>query len=114
EANTLRFIGLTPGGASTDPAAILFALRLQAGRAEVREGGVYKSETSFATGDVLRVAVQGGTVTYSKNGGVFYTSSNQAAYPLVVNASLSDLSATIKNVMIARGGTSASQSTGAL
>jgi hypothetical protein len=96
ETGTLRYIGLGSSSVGTD---IRFALRLQAGTAEVREGGVYKADTSFATGDVLRIAVEAGALKYSKNGAVFYTSPG-AAYPLFVNASLYDLNATINNVMI--------------
>ena len=66
----------------------------------MREGGVYRSEIAIAAGDILRIAVAEGSVKYSKNGTVFYTSSAQPAYPLVVNAALLDLNATIVNVMM--------------
>jgi hypothetical protein len=66
----------------------------------VREGGVYKSETSFATGDLLRIAVSGGVVAYSKNGTVFYSSATPPAYPLAIVASLYDIAATINAVVI--------------
>jgi hypothetical protein len=111
ENDTLRFIGLSSGNTGMEPGSIATALRLQAGRAEVREGGAYKSEIAVATGDVLRIAVGGGSVKYSKNGTVFYTSNAQPAYPLIVNASLLDLGATIKNVVI--GGTSTASNTAA-
>jgi hypothetical protein len=51
-----------------------YALRLQGGTVEVREFGAYKSETSFGAGDRLRISVESGTVKYSKNGAVFFTS----------------------------------------
>jgi hypothetical protein len=102
ETDTLRFIGFSTGNTGTSPDSIAAALRLQAGRAEVREGGVYKSEIAVTTGDVLRVAVGGGSVKYSKNGAVFYTSNAQPAYPLVINTSLFDLGATITNVTIGK------------
>jgi hypothetical protein len=97
---TLRFIGLGSGNPGTAPAEITFALRLQGGTAEVREAGLYKSEVSFAAGDVLKIAVDGGAVTYSKNGTVFYTSQATPGYPLVVDTSLFDLDATLSSVMI--------------
>ena len=100
ETDTLRFIGFSTGSTGTAPDRIAAALRLQAGRAEVRESGVYRSEIAVTTGDVLRITVGGGSVKYSKNGTVFYTSSTQPAYPLVINTSLLDLGATIKNVTI--------------
>ena len=55
ETGSLRSIGL--GESATDPSSMLFSIRLQGTTAEVREGGVYKSETPFATGDVIRIAV---------------------------------------------------------
>jgi hypothetical protein len=100
ETDTLRFIGFSTGNTGTAANSIAAALRLQAGRVEVREGGVYRSEIAVTTGDVLKIAVGGGSVQYSKNGTVFYTSNTQPAYPLVINTSLFDLGATIKNVTI--------------
>jgi hypothetical protein len=101
ENATLRFIGLSAGNAGTDPGEIKFALRLQGGLAEVRESGAYKSEIAFSAGDVLRVAIAGGVVQYSKNGGVFYTSTGRPAYPAIVDTSLFDANATIWNAVIA-------------
>ena len=97
---TLRFIGFSTGSTGTSPDRIAAGLRLQAGRAEVRESGVYRSEIAVNTGDILRITVGGGSVKYSKNGTVFYTSTSQPAYPLVINTSLLDLGATIKNATI--------------
>ena len=65
-------------------------VRFQGTFAEVREGGTYKADTPFATGDVFRVAVQSGVVRYSKNGTVFYTSQLAPAYPLVLAAALAN------------------------
>ena len=101
ETNTLRMIGLSSGNRGTAGAEIMFAFRLQAGTAEVREAGVYKGEISFATGDTLRVSVVQGTVNYSKNGSVFYTSTTPAVYPLLVDTALYDLDATLADVVIA-------------
>jgi len=98
ETGSLRAIGL--GESATDPGSMLFSIRLQGVTAEVREDGVYKSETPFATGDVIRIAVASGIVTYSRNGRVFFTSSGSAS-PLFVDVALRDLNATIANVMIA-------------
>jgi hypothetical protein len=98
ETGSLRSIGL--GESATDPSSLLYSLRLQGITAEVREGGVYKSETPFATGDVIRISVAAGVVTYSRNGRVFFTSSGSAS-PLFVDVALYDLNATIANVMIA-------------
>ena len=78
EATSLRFVGLAAGGIGTGPADINFALRLQSGVAEVREGGTYKSDVKFAAGDTFAIAVAAGVVKYSKNGSVFYTSAVRA------------------------------------
>jgi hypothetical protein len=107
ESNSLRFIGLSSGNGGTDPSEIRFALRLQGGNAEVRESGAYRTEIPFAANDVLRVAYVGGTVQYSKNGSVFYTSGTAPSYPAIVDATLFDDNATLWNVMIGNGGGSA-------
>ena len=99
ETDTLRTIGLASGGSGTDAADIRYGLRLQSGRAEVRETGAYRSEIAVVSGDTLRIAISGGTVEYSKNGAVFFTSAGQAS-TLVVKASLYDLGATLSNVTI--------------
>jgi hypothetical protein len=108
ESDTLRFLGLGTSNSGTDAGAINYALRLQAGRAEVREGGTYKTEIAVASGDTLRITLSGGSVQYSKNGTTFYTSaaSGSAFY---AKASLYDLGATINNVTVgvADGGASA-------
>ena len=100
ETGTLRFIGLGSGSTGSQPGDISFAWRLQAGSAEVREWGTYKSETSFATGDVLKITADGGGVKYWKNGAVFYTSTSQAGQPLRVQVVLHDLSATLREIMV--------------
>jgi hypothetical protein len=99
ESDTLRFVGLTSGSSGTDAGDIKFGFRLQSGRAEVREAGAYRSEIAVATGDTLRISVSGGTVQYSKNGAVFYTSSG-AGSSMVVKASLYDIGATLSNVTV--------------
>jgi hypothetical protein len=111
EAGTLRFIGLSTGNSGTDPGEIKFAMRLQNGNVEVRESGAYRTETSFAANDVMRIAYAGGTVQYSKNGSVFYTSGSGPAYPAIVDTTLFDDSATVWNVMIGTGGGSSAPAT---
>src|SRR5206468_2335460 len=67
EADTLRFLGLTTESSGTDAGDLKYALRLQAGRAEVRESGTYRTEIPVGSGDTLRISVSGGSVEYSKN-----------------------------------------------
>ncbi|HET9359775.1 MAG TPA: hypothetical protein VFO58_08495 [Vicinamibacterales bacterium] len=107
DTQRLRFIGLSTGNAGTSPTEIRFALRLHRGVAEVREAGVYKADVAFASGDVFRIAVVGGAVTYAKNGSVFFTSQTAVAYPLLVDTALLDLNGTLSSVMIS--GSAASQ-----
>jgi hypothetical protein len=107
DTQTLRFIGLGSGSAATTAAEIAFAIRLQGGNAEVRENGLYKSETPFVAGDVFRIAVDGGAVSYLKNDVVFYTSAATAAYPLLVDTSLFDVNGRLTAVMISTGSAAA-------
>jgi hypothetical protein len=102
ETGTLRYLGLGSSAVGSDPSSIRFAFRLQAGTAEVREGGTYRSETSVTSGSVLRIAIESNVVKYSKDGSVFFTSSG-SGYPLFVDALLYDSGATITNVMIKTG-----------
>jgi hypothetical protein len=96
----LRFVGLTWGEPTHQPTHIKFALRLQGGVAEVREAGVYRADVRISAGDVLGVGVTGGTVQYTKNGTVFYASNSEVRYPLVVDAAINDLNATISNAVL--------------
>ena len=110
DSSSLRFVGLGSGGIGTGAGDINFAIRLQSGVAEVREAGAYKSETSFSAGDSFQITVNGGVVTYAKNGAVFYTSGSQAGYALRVHAVFFDLNAAVGNVAMsgASGGASTS------
>jgi hypothetical protein len=110
ETGTLRFIGLSSGNGGTDPSEIKFAMRLQGGNVEVRESGAYRTETQFSTSDVMRIAYVGGTVQYSKNGNVFYTSGTGPAYPAIVDTTLFDDNASVWNVIITSGSGSGSSS----
>jgi hypothetical protein len=85
-----------------------FALRLQAGVAEVREFGVYRSEIRISSGDVLKIAYVGGAVQYSRNGSVFYTSGATPQYPAFAESAIFDMNGTISNVMIGAGSGGAS------
>ncbi|HEX3529026.1 MAG TPA: hypothetical protein VH988_18370 [Thermoanaerobaculia bacterium] len=97
ETSTLRYVGLSHGNTDTHAADIDFAIRMGQGYVEVRENNVYRADTTFAAGDLFKVAVQGGVVKYSKNGVVFYTSTVAPTYPLLVDSSLLSAGATITN-----------------
>lgn len=95
---TLRFVGLGTSGIGTTPSDINYAVRLQGGVAEVRESGTYKSEIAFGAGDTFTITVNNGSVTYAKNGGVFYTSSSPASGALRAHAIFFDTSGSLRNV----------------
>ena len=101
DTQMLRFVGLSSGNGGTRPEEMSFGLRLQDGRVEVREKGVYKAERPIGGSDVLRVTVRAGAVSYSVNGTVFYTSAAAPGYPMLVDTSLFDLGATLTGVTLA-------------
>src|SRR5262245_30816381 len=63
---------------------------------EVREAGTYRTEGTFASGDVFKVAVEGTTVKYYKNSTVVYTSKTAATAAMVVDATLVSTGATVQ------------------
>src|SRR6266542_4492700 len=73
ETQAFRFVGLARPHTSTTGAAIDFSFRLQAGRADLYERGVYRADNTVVTGDTLRVVVAGGVVRYEKNGKTVFT-----------------------------------------
>jgi hypothetical protein len=102
ETNKTRYCGLARNPSGTDYAAIDFAIKLfSPGIAEVRENNAYKAETSFRSGDVFRISVEGGVVKYYKNGSAFYTSARQPSYPLMADASIINLGGTVGGAKIA-------------
>jgi hypothetical protein len=100
---TYKMCGLSDGNdADQNYAEIDFALYPSAnGMLNIYESGNWRGEfTGYVAGDVLRVAVEGGTVKYRKNGALIYTSTIAPAYPLRVDTSLYTPNATINNVVI--------------
>ena len=102
DTQALRVIGLSNGNTGTAPEEIVFGLRVQDGRVEVREKGAYKAERALGAGDVLSVTLRAGTVSYLLNGTAFYTSATEPSYPLLVDTSLSDMGGTFTSVTLAR------------
>jgi bacillolysin len=103
ETNSARMFGLSNGDTNQDYADIDFGLLLNgADDIRVYEGGAQKggSYGTYAAGDMMRVAVVGGVVEYSKNGVVFYTSQVRPTYPLLVDTALSDQGSTLQSVVI--------------
>jgi hypothetical protein len=95
----LAFVGLTDGSA-TDPGGARFTFRFQGNDASVYEFGTWKADTVFGTGDIFRIAIDNGTVTYTKNGTPVYTSTLQPTYPLRAYATLAGMGATVTNAVV--------------
>jgi uncharacterized delta-60 repeat protein len=109
ELTTNRAVGLSNGDTDNTRTDIDFAVMMWktmsgVNYVEVYENSVWKAGQFYQTGDIFRVAVQGGVVKYSKNGALWYTSAKAPVYPLLVDTSLWNAGATINNVMIAGGG----------
>jgi hypothetical protein len=100
---SLRVAGLTASFSANNPNSIAFGLRLQGGIAEVREAGAYRADVAFAAGDVFRISVQGGAVSYSRNGTVFYRSSAASSSALALAVSIANMSGGIGNALLASG-----------
>jgi endonuclease/exonuclease/phosphatase family metal-dependent hydrolase len=94
-------IGLTTGDGSGTGASFPWGIHLSTvGIAEVRENGGYKTDTVYAAGDVFRISIASGVVTYQHNGTTFHTSETTASYPLKVDTSLSTLNGQFENGLI--------------
>ena len=104
----LRYIGLSSGNPGTSSSEIHFALRFQNGFAEVRERGAYRADTKAAAGDLFRIAIAGGRVTYARNGAVFYTSQAAPVYPVLVDTAFNNVGGAFDGVVVAFGGVTAS------
>jgi hypothetical protein len=83
-----RVVGLGAGNSDTSEVDVDYALKFwPGGTVDVRQSGQYKTETSYAAGDVFRVAVKAGVVSFVKNGVVFHTSAVPAAAALNADTS---------------------------
>ena len=95
--------GLSNGDSNTGYADIDFAIYLKAtGNLGIYEGGVLRSGNfgTYAAGDVFRVQTSGGVVSYLKNGTPFYTSAVAPTFPLGVDTSLRDKTATVNDAKL--------------
>jgi RHS repeat-associated protein len=112
ETTTARMIGLGNGDSNQSYTDIEYAFKLGGGgNLDVWEAGnVIGWVGTYAAGDLLRVAVEGGVVKYRKNGTLLYTSTVAPTYPLLVDTSLYYNGSTLNNVVISGsgGGTSSS------
>jgi len=103
EKTTLRYVGFGAGTTVTGSSGIAFAIAFKPGGiAEVCESGTTRVQTTYKGGDVFKIKVSNGAVSYMKNGAVIYQSALTATLPLRVQAALYSLGATLTRVMIAQ------------
>lgn len=101
ETNKERTAGLTAGRPDLTRNTINFGITLSnSATAEVRENGVYKTDTPYVTGDSFKVSVVSGVVKYYKNSNLFYTSATVPTYPLVADAVVPGPAETIQNAQL--------------
>jgi chitodextrinase len=99
--STDRWVGLGRDAAGVDPSGIDFCIRLAArGKASIAERGSRVRNFTYSAGDVFRISVENGVVTYSRNGVVFHTSLLAPVYPLYANAALVTLNGTIDGAVV--------------
>jgi RHS repeat-associated protein len=98
--------GLSNGNSNQGYSDIDFAAHLQGGGAlMVYEGGTYKGTFgTYAVNDIIKVAVESGQVKYYKNGSLFYTSAGDVSYPLLMDSSIYEIGAWIKDALICSTG----------
>lgn len=102
ETNRYKMAGLSSGDSNKSYTDIDYAFYLQGGgNLYIYEGGVYRRTIgTYVAGDVFRVQVNAGVVTYYQNGGLVYTSQTLASAPLLLDTSLYDAGATIQNASV--------------
>jgi hypothetical protein len=101
ETSSLRIVGLGKSATGTPATPVKFAFTLQPGGiAEVRENGVYRAETPFASGDIFRITVAGLAVIYTKNGALIYERTLAAPQTLRVRATLYSAAATVTGAVV--------------
>ena len=111
-ANAYLAVGLSNGNPGITGNEIKYALRFSPGVIEVRESGVYKADWRSVAGALYKIAVDGGVVKYYENGALKYTSTQQLAYPLLVDAAIGTAGAGVQSAVIARAGGTAPPPTG--
>jgi len=102
ETNKSRMAGLSTTNASASYNTIQYAFYLVAGNSlQIYESGNGRgSFGTYTTGDVLKIAVEGGVVRYYKNGILLYVSNTAPALPLLVDVSVNDKGGTIANPVV--------------
>ena len=96
---TWSMLGLSNGNANASYTDIDFAIAAGNGSVYVYESGTSRgSFGTYAIGDRLRAAVEGGVVRYRKNGTLLYTSALTPQYPLLVDTALYSANVVVADV----------------
>ena len=105
ETSTYRLFGFSNGNSSASYDDIDFGFYPAAdGNLYVFERGVSRGAVgTYASGDRLRVSIDGGVVRYLRNGRVLRASSDAPVYPLLVDTALYSTGATLSSVVITGG-----------
>jgi len=105
ESSTRKLAGLSHGDGGAGYADIDFAIDMaEDGGFGVVEGGTRRGSFGlYAAGDIFRIQVSGGAVSYWKNGVEFYASEVAASLPLLLDTSLRTPGATILDAVLVEG-----------
>ncbi len=115
KSDKVYYVGFGPDSPGTSPLDLDYGVRLNGQRADVYEANVPKASEPARDGDIIRISILGGIVTYTRNGTVFHTSQRPPLFPLAVRAVLMDRRAEVSRAYFWRPAAAASSvSAGAL
>lgn len=102
ETTTYRMIGLSSVDLDAGYKTIHYAIyTAKGGVIYIFESGVNKGRFgNYTTGDTFTIEREGSTITYKKNGDVFYTSLTASNGSLLVDATIYSLNGTLANVKV--------------
>jgi hypothetical protein len=103
ELGTFWVAGLSRGNDNTFINDIDFAFRFNgSGHVDVLENGTYQlgGDTTYAVGDIFRVAIVGGRVHYSKNGQFLRESAAAPQFPLLIDVTLGSMGASVRDAKL--------------
>lgn len=105
ETNKTRMIGLSSTDATAGYTSIQYAFfLLNTAALQIYESGVSRGAFgTYASGDILKIAVENNIVKYYKNGTVVYISGTVPVLPLYVDVSTNSIGATVSDVKISNG-----------
>ncbi|MDB5258458.1 MAG: hypothetical protein JWM14_3153 [Chitinophagaceae bacterium] len=102
ETNTSRVVGLSSSNTNATNATVQYGFYLvNTGVLQIIETNVGKGTFgSYATNDVLKIAVEANVVKYYRNGTLLYISATAPTLPMLVDVSINTLSGTVTNALV--------------